>query len=154
MLREDLQKALKESMLAHDAATTSAVRLIIAGQKEKDVEARGKGAKEATDTELMAMMQTMIKQRNESIKMYLDGNRPELADKEKAEIAVIERFLPKQMNEAEMTAAIKAVIAETGASSMKDMGKVMGALKAKYAGQLDMGKANVLIKTIIMGESA
>lgn len=152
MLREDLQKALKESMLAHDAATTSAVRLIIAGQKEKDVEARGKGAKEATDAELMAMMQTMIKQRNESIKMYLDGNRPELADKEKAEIAVIERFMPKQMNEAEMTAAIKAVIAETGASSMKDMGKVMGALKAKYAGQLDMGKANVLIKTIIMGE--
>ena len=154
MLREDLQKALKESMLAHDAATTSAVRLIIAGQKEKDVEARGKGAKEATDAELMAMMQTMIKQRNESIKMYLDGNRPELADKEKAEIAVIERFLPKQMNEAEMTAAIKAVIAETGASSMKDMGKVMGALKAKYAGQLDMGKANVLIKTIIIGEGA
>lgn len=152
MLREDLQKALKESMLAHDAATTSAVRLIIAGQKEKDVEARGKGAKEATDAELMAMMQTMIKQRNESIKMYLDGNRPELADKEKAEIAVIERFLPKQMNEAEMTAAIKAVIAETGASSMKDMGKVMGALKAKYAGQLDMGKANAVIKTIIMGE--
>ena len=154
MLREDLQKALKESMLAHDAATTSAVRLIIAGQKEKDVEARGKGAKEATDAELMAMMQTMIKQRNESIKMYLDGNRPELADKEKAEIAVIERFLPKQMNEAEMTAAIEAVIAETGASSMKDMGKVMGALKAKYAGQLDMGKANALIKTIIMGEGA
>lgn len=154
MLREDLQKALKESMLAHDAATTSAVRLIIAGQKEKDVEARGKGAKEATDAELMAMMQTMIKQRNESIKMYLDGNRPELADKEKAEIAVIERFLPKQMNEAEMTAAIKAVIAETGAASMKDMGKVMGALKAKYAGQLDMGKANAVIKAIIMGESA
>ncbi len=146
MLREDLQKALKESMLAHDAATTSAVRLIIAGQKEKDVEARGKGAKEATDAELMAMMQTMIKQRNESIKMYIDGNRPELADKEKAEIAVIERFLPKQMSEAEMTSAIAAIIAETGASSMKDMGKVMGALKAKYAGQLDMGKANGIIK--------
>ncbi len=146
MLREDLQKALKESMLAHDAATTSAVRLIIAGQKEKDVEARGKGAKEATDAELMAMMQTMIKQRNESIKMYIDGNRPELADKEKAEIAVIERFLPKQMSEAEMPSVIAAISAETGASSMKDMGKVMGALKAKYAGQLDMGKANGIIK--------
>lgn len=146
MLREDLQKALKESMLAHDAATTSAVRLIIAGQKEKDVEARGKGAKEATDAELMAMMQTMIKQRNESIKMYIDGNRPELAEKEKAEIAVIERFLPKQMSEAEMTTAIASIIAETGAASMKDMGKVMGALKAKYAGQLDMGKANGIIK--------
>ena len=146
MLREDLQKALKESMLAHDAATTSAVRLIIAGQKEKDVEARGKGAKEATDAELMAMMQTMIKQRNESIKMYIDGNRPELAEKEKAEIAVIERFLPKQMSEAEMATAIASIIAETGAASMKDMGKVMGALKAKYAGQLDMGKANGIIK--------
>ena len=146
MLREDLQKALKESMLAHDAATTSAVRLIIAGQKEKDVEARGKGAKEATDAELMAMMQTMIKQRNESVKMYIDGNRPELAEKEKAEIAVIERFLPKQMSEAEMATAIASIIAETGAASMKDMGKVMGALKAKYAGQLDMGKANGIIK--------
>ena len=146
MLREDLQKALKESMLAHDAATTSAVRLIIAGQKEKDVEARGKGAKEATDAELMAMMQTMIKQRNESIKMYIDGNRPELAEKEQAEIAVIERFLPKQMSEAEMATAIASIIAETGAASMKDMGKVMGALKAKYAGQLDMGKANGIIK--------
>ncbi len=149
MLREELQKALKESMLAHDAATTSAVRLIIAGQKEKDVEARGKGAKEATDAELMAMMQSMIKQRHDSIKMYLDGNRPELADKEKAEIAVIERFLPKQMSEEEATAAIKAIIAETGAASMKDMGKVMGALKSKYAGQLDMGKANGIIKGLL-----
>ncbi len=149
MLREELQKALKESMLAHDAATTSAVRLIIAGQKEKDVEARGKGAKEATDAELMAMMQSMIKQRNDSIKMYLDGNRPELAEKEKAEIAVIERFLPKQMSEEEATAAIKAIIAETGAASMKDMGKVMGALKSKYAGQLDMGKANGIIKGLL-----
>ena len=149
MLREELQKALKESMLAHDAATTSAVRLIIAGQKEKDVEARGKGAKEATDAELMAMMQSMIKQRNDSIKMYLDGKRPDLANKEKAEIAVIERFLPKQMSEEEATAAIKAIIAETGAFSMKDMGKVMGALKSKYAGQLDMGKANGIIKGLL-----
>ena len=146
MLREDLQKALKESMLAHDAATTSAVRLIIAGQKEKDVEARGKGAKEATDAELMAMMQTMIKQRNESIKMYIDGNRPELAEKEKAEIAVIERFLPKQMSEAEMATAIASIIAETGAAPMNDMGIVMGALNAEYAGQLAVGKANVIIR--------
>ncbi len=149
MLREELQKALKESMLAHDAATTGAVRLIIAGQKEKDVEARGKGAKEATDAELLAMMQTMIKQRNDSIKMYMDGNRPELADKERAEIAVIERFLPKQLNEAETEAAVKAVMAETGAASMKDMGKVMGALKSKYAGQLDMGKVNGIVKALL-----
>ena len=151
MLRDDLQNALKTAMLAKDTLTTSAVRMIIAGQKEKDVEARGKGQEKATDAELLAMMQGMIKQRNDSIKMFIEGNRPELADKEKAEIAVIERFLPKQMSDAEAEAAIKAVIGETGAASMKDMGKVMGALKAKYAGQLDMGKANGIIKTLLGG---
>ncbi len=151
MLRDDLQKALKESMLAHDTATTGAVRLIIAGMKEKDVDARGKGQEKASDAELLSMMQGMIKQRNDSIKMFLEGNRPELADKEKAEIAVIERFLPKQMSEAEIEAAIKAVIAETGASSMKDMGKVMGGLKAKYAGQMDFAKANGAVKACLGG---
>ena len=151
MLRDDLQKALKEAMLAKDTLTTSAVRMIIAGQKEKDVEARGKGQEKATDAELLSMMQGMIKQRNDSIKMFIDGNRPELADKEKAEIAVIERFLPKQMSPAEMEAAVKAVIAETGAASMKDMGKVMGGLKAKYAGQMDFGKVNGLVKTLLGG---
>lgn len=149
MLREDLQKTLKESMLAHDSETTGAVRLIIAGMKEKDVEARGKGAKEATEAELMSMMQTMIKQRNDSIKMYMDGNRPELADKERKEIAVIECFLPKQMSDAEIEAAVKVIISETGAVSMKDMGKVMGALKTKFTGQLDMGKANGIIKSLL-----
>ncbi|MBE6443224.1 MAG: GatB/YqeY domain-containing protein [Alphaproteobacteria bacterium] len=151
MLREDLQNALKTAMLAKDTVTTSAVRMIIAGQKEKDVEARGKGAKEATDAELMAMMQGMIKQRNDSIKMYIDGNRPELAEKEKAEIAIIERFLPKQMTEDEIETVIKDIIVEVGASSMKDMGKIMGVLKAKYAGQLDMGKANGIIKASLTG---
>ena len=149
MLREDLQKALKESMLAHDAETTGAVRLIIAGMKEKDVDARGKGAKEATEAELLSMMQPMIKQRNDSIKMYMDGNRPELAAKERKEIEIIERFLPKQMSDAEIEAAVRALISETGASSMKDMGKIMGALKSQYAGQLDMGKANGIIKSLL-----
>lgn len=149
MLREDLQNTLKESMKSHDTETTSAVRLIIAGMKEKDVDARGRGQEKATDAELLSMMQGMIKQRNDSIKMYLDGNRPDLADKEKKEIAVIERFLPKQMNEEEMLVAIKAIIADTGAASMKDMGKVMGGLKSKYAGQMDMGKANGLIKNLL-----
>ena len=149
MLREDLQKALKESMLAHDAETTGAVRLIIAGMKEKDVDARGKGAKEATEAELLSMMQTMIKQRNDSIKMYMDGNRPELAAKERKEIEIIERFLPKQMSEAEIEAAVSALISETGASSMKDMGKILGALKSQYAGHLDMGKANGIIQAVL-----
>lgn len=149
MLRDDLQSSLKTAMLAKDTVTTSAVRMIIAGMKEKDVDARGKGKEKASDEELMSMMQTMIKQRNDSIKMYVDGNRPELAEKEKAEIAIIERFLPKQMNEAEIETVVKTLIAETGAASMKDMGKVMGALKTKYAGQLDMGKANGIIKSLL-----
>ena len=102
MLRDDLQSALKTAMLTKDSVTTGALRMIIAGQKEKDVEARGKGQDKASDTELLSMMQGMIKQRNDSIKMYIDGNRPELAEKEKAEIAVIERFLPKQMSDEEL----------------------------------------------------
>ena len=149
MLREELQKALKESMLNKDTDTVSAVRLIIAGMKEKDVDARGKGLKEASDADLMSMMQSMIKQRNDSIKMYVDGKREDLAAKERMEISIIERFLPKQMSDAEIEAAIKGVIAETGAASMKDMGKVMGALKAKYAGQLDFGKASGMIKNLL-----
>ena len=149
MLREDLQNALKEAMKAHDMATVAAVRLIIAGQKEKDVEARGKGQKEASDADLMSMMQTMIKQRKESVEIYENAGRPELAEKEKSEIAVIEKFLPKQMSDEEIVEAIKAIVAETGAESMKDMGKVMGGLRAKYAGQMDFGKASGLIKTIL-----
>lgn len=149
MLRDDLQNALKESMKNKDMTTVSAVRLIIAGMKEKDVDARGRGQEKATDAELLSMMQGMIKQRKDSIKMYLDGNRQDLADKEQSEINVIEKFLPKQLSGTDMENAIKAVIAETGAQSMKDMGKVMGALKSKYAGQMDMGAANGMIKNLL-----
>lgn len=152
MLREDLQKALKESMINKDTTTVSAVRLIIAGLKEKDVDARGRGQKEATDAELLSMMQNMIKQRKDSIKMYLEGNRQDLADKEQSEIAVIERFLPKQMSASEAEAAIKAIISSTGASSMKDMGKVMSALREQYAGQMDFGAASGTIKTLLSGK--
>lgn len=148
MLREDLQKALKESMLAKDTQRVSAVRLIIAGMKEKDVDARGKGLKEASEADLLSMMQNMIKQRRDSIDMYLKGNRQDLADKEQAEINVIETFLPKQMSDDEVLATVKAAIAATGATSMKDMGKVMGELKGKYAGQMDFGKVSGLIKTL------
>ena len=148
MLREDLQKALKESMLAKDTQRVSAVRLIIAGMKEKDVDARGKGQKEASETELLSMMQNMIKQRKDSIDMYLKGNRQDLADKEQAEINVIETFLPKQMNDDEILVAVKAAVADTGATSMKDMGKIMGILKSKYAGQMDFGKVSGVIKTL------
>lgn len=149
MLRDDLQNALKESMKNRDMTMVGAVRLIIAGMKEKDVDARGKGQEKASDSDLLAMMQNMIKQRKDSIKMYTDGNRQDLADKEQNEINVIEKFLPKQMGDAEVEAAIKAAIAATGAASMKDMGKVMGELKAKYVGQMDFGKANGAIKNLL-----
>ena len=152
MLREDLHKALKESMINKDTTTVSAVRLIIAGLKEKDVDARGKGQKEATDAELLAMMQNMIKQRKDSIKMYVEGHRQDLADKEQSEIAVIERFLPKQMSASEAEAAIKAAIASTGAVSMKDMGKVMSVLREQYAGQMDFGAASGTIKSLLSGK--
>ena len=149
MLREDLQKALKEAMLAKDTQTVAAVRLIIAGMKDKDVDARGKGQKEASDADLLSMMQNMIKQRKESFKIYVEGNRQDLADKEQAEIVVIEKFLPKQMNDEQVEAAIKEIIAQTGATSIKDMGKVMAELKAKYVGQMDFGSASGKIKALL-----
>lgn len=149
MLREDLQNSLKEAMKNKDMKTVNAVRLIIAGQKEKDVEARGKGLEKASDTDLLSMMQTMIKQRNESIKIYNEGNRPDLAEKEQAEIDVINRFLPKQLTAEEIDKAIKDAIAETNATGIRDMGKVMGALKAKYAGQMDFGTASAAIKKFL-----
>lgn len=149
MLREDLQNSLKEAMKSKDMVSVGAIRLIIAAQKEKDVEARGKGLEKASDADLLSMMQTMIKQRNESIKVYNEGNRPDLAEKEQAEIDVITRFLPKQMNNEEIEAAIKAAISETGAAGIRDMGKVMGALKSKYAGQMDFGVASATIKKFL-----
>lgn len=149
MLREDLQNALKEAMKAKDMETVGAVRLIIAGLKEKDVVARGSGKECASDQELLAMMQTMVKQRTESARIYREGGREELAVKEENEIKVIEKFLPKQLDEEETKNIIKSIMAEIGASSIKDMGKVMAELKAKYAGQVDMGKASSLIKTLL-----
>ncbi len=149
MLRDDLQNSLKEAMKQRDTKTVNAVRLIIAGQKEKDVEARGKGREKADDTELLAMMQTMIKQRNESIRIYTEGNRADLAAKEQDEIDVISRFLPKQMSAEEINAAIKEAISATGAAGIKDMGKVMGALKTKYTGQMDFGAASGIIKQLL-----
>ncbi|MBR1600068.1 MAG: GatB/YqeY domain-containing protein [Alphaproteobacteria bacterium] len=149
MLRDDLQNSLKEAMKNKDMKTVSAVRLIIAGQKEKDVEARGKGLEKASDTDLLAMMQTMVKQRNESIRIYKEGNRQDLADKEQDEIDVISRFLPKQLSSEEIENIVKSLINETGASDIKDMGKIMGALKGKYAGQMDFGSASAIIKKLL-----
>ncbi|WP_431862687.1 GatB/YqeY domain-containing protein [Azospirillum sp.] len=152
MLRERFNEALKESMKAKDQRALSTVRMVLAKLKDKDIEARGKGVTTGIEEgEILAMLQGMVKQRQESIALYEQGGRQELADQEREEIQVIERFLPKQMSESESLEAIKAIIAETGAASVKDMGKVMAELRARYAGQMDFGKASGLIKQQLSG---
>ncbi len=149
MLRDNIQTAIKEAMKNHESERLNTVRMILAGIKEKDVEARGKGKECASDGELLSMMQTMIKQRQESAKIYKEGKREDLASKEEAEIVVIREFLPKQLNEDEIEKVLKSVIEKTGASTMKDMGKVMSVLKEEYAGQMDFGSVSGKIKTLL-----
>ena len=147
MLRDKLNEAMKDAMRARDTAALGTIRLILAKLKEVDIAARTEANREGVaDDRILSMLQGMIKQRNESVVLYEKGNRADLADKEKAEIAVIERFLPQQMDEAAVDAAIREAIAATGATSIKDMGKVMGQLKAKYAGQIDFSKASAAVK--------
>jgi len=152
MLRDNLAEALKEAMRARDMTTVGAVRLILAKLKEVDIAARTEASREGVaDDRILSMLQGMIKQRNESVVLYEKGNRPELAEKEKAEIAVIERFLPKQMDDAAVAAAVAEAMAATGAKTVKDMGGVMAALKAKYAGQMDFAKASAAVKKALAG---
>ena len=152
MLRDNLAEALKEAMRARDMTTVGAVRLILAKLKEVDIAARTEANREGeADDRILSMLQGMIKQRNESVVLYEKGNRPELAEKEKAEIAVIERFLPKQMDDAAVAAAVAEAMASTGAKTVKDMGGVMAALKAKYAGQMDFAKASAAVKKALAG---
>ncbi len=152
MLRDKLNEALKEAMRARDMATVGAVRLIIAKLKEVDIAARTEDNREGVgDDRILSMLQSMIKQRNESVVLYEKGGRPELADKEKAEIAVIERFLPQQMDEAAVAAAVAEAIKAAGATSVKDMGGVMAALKGKYTGQMDFAKASAAVKKALAG---
>jgi uncharacterized protein YqeY len=150
MLRQRFTDALKEAMKAKDELTVSTVRLIIARLKEQDIEARGRGKSDGIgDAEIQQMLQGMIKQRRDSIVLYEQGKRPELVAKEQGEIAIIERFLPKQLGEAELEAAVKAMIAELGAQGMKDMGRVMAALRDRHAGQIDAGKASQVAKRLL-----
>lgn len=152
MLRDNLNEALKEAMRARDMTTVGAVRLILAKLKEVDIAARTEASREGVaDDRILSMLQGMIKQRNESVALYEKGGRPELAEKEKAEIAVIERFLPKQMDEAAVAAAVAEAVASTGAKTIKDMGGVMAALKARYAGQMDFAKASAAVKKALAG---
>ena len=147
-MREKFTSDLKEAMKAGDKMRVATIRLITAALKDRDILARGEG-KTVSDEDILALLQKMVKSRQESLDIYEKNNRPELAAQEKGEIEVISSYLPKQMDEAAVAAAIKAAIAETGAASMKDMGKVVGALKAKYTGQMDFAKASAAVKAAL-----
>ena len=147
-MREKITADLKTAMKAGDRAKVDALRLINASLKDKDIEARGAG-KTLSEDDVLALLQKMIKSRQESLDIYEKNNRPELADKERFEIAVISSYLPSQMSEAEVAEAIHAAVAELGATSIKDMGKVVAALKAKYAGRMDFGKASAVVKAAL-----
>ena len=150
MLRDAFSERLKQAMRAKDTRTVSTVRLILAGLKERDVAARGSGNQEGIpDPEILRLLQGMVKQRRESIALYRQGNRPELAQQEEEEIVVIESFLPKQMSEDEIAGAAKAAIAEAGAAGIKDMGKVMSLLRERHAGIMDMGRAGAVVKQLL-----
>ena len=146
MLRDNINAALKEAMKAKNERAVSTLRMVNSALKNADIEARGGGKPPLTDAEVLPLLQKMIKQRQESVEMYKQGNRADLVSQEQEEIAIISAYLPKQMSVAEMAAAIAAAIAETGAASMKDMGKVIGLLRGKYAGQMDFAKASALVK--------
>ncbi len=147
-IRAEFNAALKEALKNKDQTAMSTIRLILAALKDRDIAARGQGKADGIDdNEILSMLQSMIKQRQESAKIYCDAGREELAEREESEIEVIQRFLPKQMSDDDVSAAIDKIIGDTGAADIKDMGKVMGVLKSEYAGQLDMSKASGLVKS-------
>ena len=148
-LRERLSAEMKLAMKAGEKEKLATVRMIQAALKDKDIEARGLGKDPTADDDILALLQKMIKQRTESAAIYDQGGRPELAGNERAEIAIIEAFLPRQMDEAETRAAVDAAILETGAAGPKDMGRVIGALKGTFAGRMDFGKASGLVKAAL-----
>jgi uncharacterized protein YqeY len=152
MLRTELSQSLKDAMRAKDVPAVSTVRLILAALKDRDIAARGDGnADGVSDEEILQLLQKMIKQRQESIKMYEEGGRVELAAQEQSEIEIINRFLPQQLSDAEIEAEVEKVIGEIGAASVKDMGRLMGELRERYAGQMDFGKASGIAKARLMG---
>jgi uncharacterized protein YqeY len=147
MLRQTITDSLKAAMKAKDEIGTSTFRMVLAALKERDIEARGRGKAEGIgEPEIMAMLQNLIKSRRDSIELYRKGGRPELAAKEEAEIAVIQKFLPQQMDEAATQAAVRKLVEELGAKTVKDMGRVMAALKERHAGQIDMARAGAIVK--------
>ena len=151
MLRDDINNALKDAMKARDERRVSTLRLVNSTLKNADIEARGQGKAQLGDDEILSVLQKMIKQRQESITLYEQGGRNELAQQERDEITIISAYLPQQLSDEEMRAAIAQAITETGAASMKDMGKVIGALKGHYTGRMDFGKASPRVKQMLQG---
>jgi len=147
MLRNALSESLKDAMRSQDKIAISTLRLVLAALKDRDIAARAYGnSTDLSDVEILSMLETMVKQRRESIKMYETGGRQELAQQERDEIAIIKRFMPKQLNDGEIETAVMTAIAEVGADSLKQMGKVMASLRQNYAGQMDFGKAGAIAK--------
>jgi uncharacterized protein YqeY len=151
MLREDINNALKEAMKAQQTRRVSTLRLINSSLKNADIEARGQGKQPLSDDQALSVLQKMIKQRQESAELYDKGNRPELAQQERDEIAIISAYLPKQMSDIEAGSVIATLVHEINAQGMKDMGKVMAALKERYAGTIDFSKASALVKKVLAG---
>ncbi|WP_284943839.1 GatB/YqeY domain-containing protein [Acidisoma cladoniae] len=150
-IRDDLSTAMKTAMKSGDTARLSTIRMILSRLKDTDIAARPKGVEKIADDEVLAMMRSMIKPRREAIELYEKGNRPELAAKEEAEITVIEGFLPKSLDDAQMKAASEAAVASTGATGPKDMGRVMAALKAEHGAALDMSRIGAFVKAALAG---
>jgi hypothetical protein len=148
-MRDEFNTALKEAMKAGDKRRVGTLRLIMAALKDRDIEARGLGKERTSDDEILQLLQKMIKQRNESIETYDKAGRVDLATQEREEKAIIESYLPQQMSADDVRAAAKAAVAAVGAASVKDMGKVMTELKAKYAGRMDFSKANAVVKELL-----
>ena len=151
MLRDQINDALKEAMKAKNERAVSTLRMVNSTLKNADIEARGGGKGPLDDAAVLSLLQKMIKQRQESVELYQKGGRADLVKQEQEEIAIISGYLPKQMSEAEMKTVIEAAVKETGAAGMKDMGKVIAALRAKYAGQMDFGKVSGLVKAALTG---
>jgi uncharacterized protein YqeY len=149
MIRDDIKAALVTAMKGGDKAATGTIRLIQSAIKNRDIELRTSSAAPDDDALVTEVLQKMIKQRRESVELYRKGNRDELADAEEAEVAVIERFLPKQLSDEEASAAIQAIIAETGASSMKDMGRVMAEVKTRHASEIEPARASAMVKAAL-----
>jgi uncharacterized protein len=151
MLRTTLSDALKQAMKAKEACAVSTVRLILAALKDRDISARGHGNQDGIgDDEILQMLQTMVKQRDEAIRMYEQGGRLELAEQERAEIAVIQSFMPAQIEGEALEGAVKAVIGEVGAKDIKDMGRTMAALKQRYPGRMDFAKASAMVRQALV----